>query len=131
MGAGVRRCVGQDSSGGQARDCSDSARMFQHSPSSYSIHHINVCRCCPGDDFIGTVWDRKYTRNGAQAAHFMNMLRPDAMTIGNHEVGKCEECDACMHGVKFDVSRFMNLLRPDVMPIGNHEVGKCRAGMEG
>ena len=34
-------------------------------------------------DFIGTVWDRKY---GVDCpAHFMNLLRPHASTVGNHE----------------------------------------------
>jgi len=36
-----------------------------------------------GDDFIGTVWDQKYKTE--QASHFMNLLGPDVMTVGNHE----------------------------------------------
>ncbi|KAL6759342.1 Metallo-dependent phosphatase-like protein [Haematococcus lacustris] len=36
-----------------------------------------------GDDFIGTVWDRKYGVN--QAAHFLGLLQLDASVIGNHE----------------------------------------------
>lgn len=47
-----------------------------------------------GDDFIGTEWDRRYHYNGSQAAHFMNILKPNAMTVGNHEVGRViRRCD--------------------------------------
>ncbi|KAM3602252.1 uncharacterized protein V6R79_000687 [Siganus canaliculatus] len=36
-----------------------------------------------GDQFQGTVWFNYY--KGAEAAHFMNLLRYDAMVFGNHE----------------------------------------------
>lgn len=36
-----------------------------------------------GDQFQGSVWFSFY--KGAEAAHFMNMLRYDAMALGNHE----------------------------------------------
>ncbi|XP_060947416.1 5'-nucleotidase [Limanda limanda] len=36
-----------------------------------------------GDQFQGTVWFNYY--RGGEAAHFMNLLRYDAMTLGNHE----------------------------------------------
>ncbi|WIA17846.1 hypothetical protein OEZ85_009352 [Tetradesmus obliquus] len=39
-----------------------------------------------GDDFIGTEWDRKAGLDAPAA--FMNLLAPDAMTVGNHEWDK-------------------------------------------
>ncbi|XP_040921150.1 5'-nucleotidase [Toxotes jaculatrix] len=43
----------------------------------------NVLLLDAGDQFQGTVWFNYY--KGAEAAHFMNKLRYDAMTFGNHE----------------------------------------------
>ncbi|XP_059212984.1 snake venom 5'-nucleotidase-like [Centropristis striata] len=43
----------------------------------------NVLLLDAGDQFQGTVWFNYY--KGAEAAHFMNMLRYDAMALGNHE----------------------------------------------
>nr|XP_020475124.1 5'-nucleotidase [Monopterus albus] len=43
----------------------------------------NVLLLDAGDQFQGTVWFNYY--KGAEAAHFMNSLRYDAMTLGNHE----------------------------------------------
>ncbi|GMH42377.1 hypothetical protein BSKO_10296 [Bryopsis sp. KO-2023] len=36
-----------------------------------------------GDDFIGTLWDHHY--KGKAAAHFMNQLGIDVVTLGNHD----------------------------------------------
>ncbi|XP_068199107.1 5'-nucleotidase [Antennarius striatus] len=43
----------------------------------------NVLLLDAGDQFQGTVWFNYY--RGAEAAHFMNRLRYDAMALGNHE----------------------------------------------
>lgn len=43
----------------------------------------NVLLLDAGDQFQGTVWFNYY--KGAEAAHFMNELRYDAMVFGNHE----------------------------------------------
>ncbi|TKS75323.1 5'-nucleotidase [Collichthys lucidus] len=43
----------------------------------------NVLLLDAGDQFQGTVWFNYY--RGAEAAHFMNKLRYDAMAFGNHE----------------------------------------------
>ncbi|XP_068608204.1 snake venom 5'-nucleotidase-like [Brachionichthys hirsutus] len=43
----------------------------------------NVLLLDAGDQFQGTVWFNYY--KGAEAAHFMNKLGYDAMTLGNHE----------------------------------------------
>ncbi|KAG5846754.1 hypothetical protein ANANG_G00118320 [Anguilla anguilla] len=43
----------------------------------------NVLLLDAGDQFQGTVWFNYY--KGAEAAHFMNKLRYDAMALGNHE----------------------------------------------
>uniref|UniRef100_A0A8C3FXC8 5'-nucleotidase n=1 Tax=Cyclopterus lumpus TaxID=8103 RepID=A0A8C3FXC8_CYCLU len=43
----------------------------------------NVLLLDAGDQFQGTVWFNFY--KGAEAAHFMNELRYDAMVFGNHE----------------------------------------------
>ncbi|XP_069028690.1 snake venom 5'-nucleotidase-like [Embiotoca jacksoni] len=43
----------------------------------------NVLLLDAGDQFQGTVWFNLY--KGAEAAHFMNLLRYDAMVFGNHE----------------------------------------------
>ncbi|XP_034436533.1 5'-nucleotidase [Hippoglossus hippoglossus] len=43
----------------------------------------NVLLLDAGDQFQGTVWFNFY--KGAEAAHFMNSLRYDAMALGNHE----------------------------------------------
>ncbi|XP_047430370.1 5'-nucleotidase [Mugil cephalus] len=43
----------------------------------------NVLLLDAGDQFQGTVWFNLY--KGAEAAHFMNLLRYDAMAFGNHE----------------------------------------------
>ncbi|XP_076612058.1 5'-nucleotidase [Chaetodon auriga] len=43
----------------------------------------NVLLLDAGDQFQGTVWFNYY--KGAEAAHFMNQLRYDAMALGNHE----------------------------------------------
>lgn len=37
-----------------------------------------------GDEFMGTLWDTVY--KGQATAVAQNLLRPDAMTLGNHEV---------------------------------------------
>ncbi|XP_070781728.1 5'-nucleotidase-like isoform X2 [Enoplosus armatus] len=55
------------------------ATMIQRIRSSES----NVLLLDAGDQFQGTVWFNYY--KGAEAAHFMNKLRYDAMAFGNHE----------------------------------------------
>lgn len=55
------------------------ATMVQRIRSSES----NVLLLDAGDQFQGSVWFNYY--HGAEAAHFMNKLRYDAMVFGNHE----------------------------------------------
>ncbi|XP_069052677.1 5'-nucleotidase [Lepisosteus oculatus] len=43
----------------------------------------NVLLLDAGDQYQGTVWFNFY--KGAEAAHFMNLLKYDAMALGNHE----------------------------------------------
>ncbi|XP_078412917.1 5'-nucleotidase [Cetorhinus maximus] len=43
----------------------------------------NVLLLDAGDQYQGTIWFNYY--KGAEAAHFMNKLRYDAMALGNHE----------------------------------------------
>ncbi|KAJ3606694.1 hypothetical protein NHX12_026213 [Muraenolepis orangiensis] len=43
----------------------------------------NVLLLDAGDQYQGSVWFNMY--KGAEAAHFMNLLRYDAMALGNHE----------------------------------------------
>ncbi|CAF89930.1 unnamed protein product, partial [Tetraodon nigroviridis] len=45
--------------------------------------HSSVLLLDAGDQFQGSVWFSFY--KGAEAAHFMNTLRYDAMAVGNHE----------------------------------------------
>ncbi|XP_068609827.1 snake venom 5'-nucleotidase-like [Brachionichthys hirsutus] len=47
------------------------------------IPGTNVLLLDAGDQFQGSVWFNHY--KGAEAAHFMNRLRYDAMALGNHE----------------------------------------------
>ncbi|NWH72569.1 5NTD nucleotidase, partial [Piaya cayana] len=46
----------------------------------------NVLLLDAGDQFQGTVWFSRF--QGREAAHFMNLLRYDAMALGNHEFDK-------------------------------------------
>ncbi|XP_009563080.2 5'-nucleotidase [Cuculus canorus] len=48
--------------------------------------HRNVLLLDAGDQFQGTVWFSRF--QGREAAHFMNLLRYDAMALGNHEFDK-------------------------------------------
>ncbi|XP_046574533.1 snake venom 5'-nucleotidase-like [Haliotis rubra] len=45
--------------------------------------HPNTILLSAGDEFLGTLWFYKY--RGAVVARFMNHLRYDVMTLGNHE----------------------------------------------
>uniref|UniRef100_A0A8B9QHH2 5'-nucleotidase n=1 Tax=Apteryx owenii TaxID=8824 RepID=A0A8B9QHH2_APTOW len=45
--------------------------------------HRNVLLLDAGDQYQGTVWFSRF--KGREAAHFMNLLRYDAMALGNHE----------------------------------------------
>ncbi|XP_071323799.1 snake venom 5'-nucleotidase-like [Trachinotus anak] len=71
------KCVGSSSQcfAGVARR----ATVIQRTRSAES----NVLLLDAGDQFQGTVWFNYY--KGAEAAHFMNRLRYDAMAFGNHE----------------------------------------------
>ncbi|XP_078131188.1 5'-nucleotidase-like [Sander vitreus] len=69
--------------GGSSRECfagvARRATVIQRIRSTES----NVLLLDAGDQFQGTVWFSYY--KGAEAAHFMNKLRYDAMVFGNHE----------------------------------------------
>ncbi|XP_044026072.1 5'-nucleotidase [Siniperca chuatsi] len=67
------------SSGGCFAGVARRATMIKKIRSSES----NVLLLDAGDQFQGTVWFNYY--KGAEAAHFMNKLRYDAMVFGNHE----------------------------------------------
>uniref|UniRef100_A0A3B5KF59 5'-nucleotidase n=1 Tax=Takifugu rubripes TaxID=31033 RepID=A0A3B5KF59_TAKRU len=69
------KCV----SGGCFAGVARRSTMIQRIRSS----HGNVLLLDAGDQFQGSVWFSFY--KGAEAAHFMNKLRYDAMAIGNHE----------------------------------------------
>lgn len=43
-----------------------------------------------GDEFMGTLWDTTY--KGQATARAQNLLQPDVMTIGNHEVSRLPGC---------------------------------------
>ncbi|NXX82417.1 5NTD nucleotidase, partial [Urocolius indicus] len=45
--------------------------------------HRNVLLLDAGDQYQGTVWFTRF--KGREAVHFMNLLRYDAMALGNHE----------------------------------------------
>ncbi|KAF1395791.1 5'-nucleotidase, partial [Spheniscus mendiculus] len=45
--------------------------------------HRNVLLLDAGDQYQGTVWFSRF--KGREAVHFMNLLRYDAMALGNHE----------------------------------------------
>ncbi|XP_022625844.1 5'-nucleotidase-like [Seriola dumerili] len=64
----------------------------------------NVLLLDAGDQFQGTVWFNYY--KGAEAAHFMNKLRYDAMAFGNHEFD---------NGVKGLMKPFMEKIKCTVL----------------
>ncbi|XP_071597502.1 5'-nucleotidase isoform X1 [Heliangelus exortis] len=79
-GAGTRSCAGEEKRlagcfGGVARRA---ARV-----AAERAAHRNVLLLDAGDQYQGTVWFSRF--KGREAAHFMNLLRYDAMALGNHE----------------------------------------------
>ncbi|XP_064506115.1 5'-nucleotidase isoform X2 [Pseudopipra pipra] len=77
QGAGPRRCAGDAPGcfGGVARRA---ARV-----AAERAAHPNVLLLDAGDQYQGTVWFSRF--KGREAVHFMNLLRYDAMALGNHE----------------------------------------------
>ncbi|XP_027755288.1 5'-nucleotidase isoform X2 [Empidonax traillii] len=77
QGAGPRRCAGDAPGcfGGVARRA---ARVAVERAA-----HPNVLLLDAGDQYQGTVWFSRF--KGREAVHFMNLLRYDAMALGNHE----------------------------------------------
>ncbi|XP_013804230.2 5'-nucleotidase [Apteryx mantelli] len=76
QGAGARGCEGAAGCfGGVARRA---ARV-----AAERAAHRNVLLLDAGDQYQGTVWFSRF--KGREAAHFMNLLRYDAMALGNHE----------------------------------------------
>ncbi|KAL6095475.1 nt5e [Pungitius sinensis] len=89
-----------------------------------------------GDQFQGSVWFNYY--KGAEAAHFMNKLRYDAMVFGNHEfdngVGglmapfmeqiKCPLLSANINATGALASTFGNSFLPyTILTVGGEKVG--------
>ncbi|XP_064364824.1 5'-nucleotidase isoform X2 [Dromaius novaehollandiae] len=78
-GAGARGCAGARGApgcfGGVARRA---ARV-----AAERAARRNVLLLDAGDQYQGTVWFSRF--KGREAAHFMNLLRYDAMALGNHE----------------------------------------------
>lgn len=79
----------------------------------------NVLLLDAGDQFQGTVWFNYY--KGAEAAHFMNELRYDAMALGNHEFD---------NGVEGLMKPFMEKIRCPVLS-ANIEVDQTLAATFG
>ncbi|XP_068867315.1 5'-nucleotidase isoform X1 [Aphelocoma coerulescens] len=77
QGAGPRRCAAGEPGcfGGVARRA---ARV-----AAERAAHRNVLLLDAGDQYQGTVWFSRF--KGREAVHFMNLLRYDAMALGNHE----------------------------------------------
>ncbi|NXX46543.1 5NTD nucleotidase, partial [Tricholaema leucomelas] len=77
QGAGARSCAERAAGcfGGVARRA---ARV-----AAARAAHRNVLLLDAGDQYQGTVWFSRF--KGREAAHFMNLLRYDAMALGNHE----------------------------------------------
>ncbi|KAJ7403707.1 Snake venom 5'-nucleotidase [Willisornis vidua] len=77
QGGGPRRCAGDAPGcfGGVARRA---ARV-----AAERAAHRNVLLLDAGDQYQGTVWFSRF--KGREAVHFMNLLRYDAMALGNHE----------------------------------------------
>ncbi|NXS11543.1 V5NTD nucleotidase, partial [Neodrepanis coruscans] len=77
QGAGPRRCAADAPGcfGGVARRA---ARV-----AAERAAHRNVLLLDAGDQYQGTVWFSRF--KGREAVHFMNLLRYDAMALGNHE----------------------------------------------
>ncbi|XP_069707371.1 5'-nucleotidase [Phaenicophaeus curvirostris] len=77
-GAGPRGCAGPGCFGGAARRAARAAAARAALPNALLLD--------AGDQFQGTVWFSRF--QGREAAHFMNLLRYDAMALGNHEFDK-------------------------------------------
>ncbi|XP_071299775.1 5'-nucleotidase [Agelaius tricolor] len=77
QGAGPRRCAAGAPGcfGGVARRA---ARV-----AAERAAHRNVLLLDAGDQYQGTLWFSRF--KGREAVHFMNLLRYDAMALGNHE----------------------------------------------
>ncbi|KAK4823594.1 hypothetical protein QYF61_003794 [Mycteria americana] len=76
QGAGTRSCAGAEGCfGGVARRA---ARV-----AAERAAHRNVLLLDAGDQYQGTVWFSRF--KGREVVHFMNLLRYDAMALGNHE----------------------------------------------
>ncbi|XP_053830447.1 5'-nucleotidase isoform X2 [Vidua macroura] len=65
--------------------------------------HRNVLLLDAGDQYQGTVWFSRF--KGREAVHFMNLLRYDAMALGNHEFdeGVSGLLDPLLKNVNFTV----------------------------
>uniref|UniRef100_A0A8D0DVU1 Snake venom 5'-nucleotidase n=1 Tax=Salvator merianae TaxID=96440 RepID=A0A8D0DVU1_SALMN len=69
------KCSGQDCYGGVARRATKISEL--------RAKHRHVLLLDAGDQYQGTVWFSFF--KGREVVHFMNLLRYDAMTLGNHE----------------------------------------------
>ncbi|KAM6432685.1 LOW QUALITY PROTEIN: snake venom 5'-nucleotidase-like [Rhynochetos jubatus] len=79
-GAGTRSCAGAQE---EAAGCFGGAARRAARVAAERAAHRNVLLLDAGDQYQGTVWFSRF--KGREAAHFMNLLRYDAMALGNHE----------------------------------------------
>ncbi|NXV75950.1 5NTD nucleotidase, partial [Atlantisia rogersi] len=78
QGAGSRSC-----SAAEATGCFGGVARRAALVAAERAAHRNVLLLDAGDQYQGTVWFSRF--RGREAAHFMNLLRYDAMALGNHE----------------------------------------------
>ncbi|XP_074718108.1 5'-nucleotidase isoform X2 [Strix uralensis] len=79
QGAGTRSCAGAE----RAAGCFGGVARRAARVAAERAAHRNVLLLDAGDQYQGTVWFSRF--KGWEAVHFMNLLRYDAMALGNHE----------------------------------------------
>ncbi|KAM9562802.1 5'-nucleotidase [Guaruba guarouba] len=79
QGAGARGCAGSEGAAG----CFGGVARRAARVAAERAAHRNVLLLDAGDQYQGTVWFSRF--KGWEAVHFMNLLRYDAMALGNHE----------------------------------------------
>ncbi|KAM6404909.1 5'-nucleotidase [Pluvialis apricaria] len=79
QGAGTRRCAGAE----RAAGCFGGVARRAARVAAARAAQRNVLLLDAGDQYQGTVWFSRF--KGREAVHFMNLLRYDAMALGNHE----------------------------------------------
>ncbi|XP_077161357.1 5'-nucleotidase [Paroedura picta] len=122
------KCVGQDCYGGVARRATAVRRIRDT--------HPHVLLLDAGDQYQGTVWFSYF--KGQEVVRFMNLLRYDAMALGNHEFDNGVDglLDPLLKNIKFPIlsanmkaskqlaNKISGLFHPySILNVGSEKVG--------